>query len=123
MTYKDYIPSEEYKKFEQLHGEDTFIKLNLLYIAFELNELCDECGGDSAFDELCEDVLEIALDEAFERYNVIDVADAVEFIIHDSNYTVGSYESAYQRNKERVCEELLAYLDKKSRVPEEKYEE
>lgn len=111
MSFSDFTPSLEYKKFEEQHGEDTFIKLNLLYIAFDMNELNDENIQGSEFDDLCEDVLEISLDEAFESFNIIDIADAVVFIIHDSNYSVAEYEGVYKRKREKICEELLAYLE------------
>jgi hypothetical protein len=112
MSFDDFIPSVEYQKFEDQHGEDTFIKLNLLYIAFEINELNDENIKENEFDDLCEDILEISLDESFEAYNIIDIADAVVFIIHDSNYSVMEYERVYKRNRDKICEELLAYLEK-----------
>jgi hypothetical protein len=111
MALSDFIPSLEYKKFEEQYGEDTFINLNLLYIAFEMDELNDENITGNEFDELCKDVLEISLDEDFESYSIIDVADAIIFIIHDSNYTVNEYETTYKRRHDKICEELLAYLD------------
>jgi hypothetical protein len=119
MPFSDFVPSLEYKKFEEQHGEDTFIKLNLLYIAFDMNELNDENIMSSEFDDLCEDVLEISLDEAFESYNVIDIADAVVFIIRDSNYTVLEYEKTYKRKRDKICEELLAYLESGIEIGEE----
>ena len=118
MAYKDFSPSQELAKFQQENGEDTYIKLNLLYIAFTLNEL----NGDSAgadFDDLCEDVLEISLDDAFDDFNLIDVAEGVSFIIQDSNYTLHEYDRTYKRDRERVCEELLAYLEKSREQIEE----
>ena len=111
MNFSDFSPSAEYKKFETQYGEDTFLKLNLLYIAFDMNELNDEKIIDTEFDDLCEDVLEISLNEDFERFNIIDIADAVVFIIRDSNYTVKEYETAYHSKNERILEELLAYLE------------
>lgn len=117
MTFEDYLPSREYEKLEEQWGEDTFLKLNLLYIAFEMDELNDEGIRGGEFDELCEDVLEISLREDFERYNIIDIADGVVFIIRDSNYTVAEYEHAYHTKNERICEELLAYLEKQRREP------
>lgn len=116
MALDDFVPSKEYKKFEEMNGEDTFIKLNLLYIAFEMNDIySEESNQKGEFDKLCEDVLEIYLDEQFENYNVVDVADAVVFIINDSNYSVLEYVITYQRNRDKICEELLAYLDKTRR--------
>ena len=111
MSFSDFVPSLEYKRFEEQHGDDTFIKLNLLYIAFDMNELNDENIMDHEFDDLCEDVLEISLNEDFERFNIIDIADAVVFIINDSNYTVKEYESVYKRKQEKILEELLSYLE------------
>jgi hypothetical protein len=116
MALNDFVPSEEYKKFEEINGDDMFIKLNLLYIAFEMNEIYNEESNQRGeFDELCNDVLEIYLDEQFESYNVIDVADAVVFIVNDSNYSIAEYVSTYKRNAEKICEELLAYLEKTRR--------
>jgi len=116
MALDDFVPSGEYKKFEEINGEDTFIKLNLLYIAFEMNEIySEESNQRGEFDELCRDVLEIYLDDEFETYNVVDVADAVVFIINDSNYTIAEYVSTYKRNAEKVSEELFAYLEKTRR--------
>jgi hypothetical protein len=116
MALGDFVPSGEYKKFEEINGEDTFIKLNLLYIAFEMNEIySEESNQRGEFDELCRDVLEIYLDDEFETYNVVDVADAVVFIINDSNYTIAEYVSTYKRNAEKVSEELFAYLEKTRR--------
>lgn len=112
MTYDDFAPGAEYKKIQEKYGDDTFIKLNLIYIAFEMDELNDENIDDGEFDDLCEDILEISLDENFGNFNVIDIADAAVFIIHDSNYTVREYERTYKRNRDKVCEELLAYLEK-----------
>jgi hypothetical protein len=112
MAFNDYSPSGEFAKFQELHGEDTFIKLNLLYIAFEFDELNNQTVDSNDFDELCEDILEISLDEAFESYNVIDIADAALFIIKDSNYSVGEYARTYKRNSIRVKEEILALLEK-----------
>ena len=123
MTFRDFVPSEEYRKIAQAYGEDTFIKLNLIYIAFEMDEINDENITGSEFDELCEDVLEISLDPAFERYNIIDIADGVVFIIHDSNYTVVEYERTYKNRREKVCEELLAYLDNRDRYRDEDTDE
>ena len=119
MTFSDFVPSEEYQKIAQAYGDDTFIKLNLIYIAFEMDEINDENIQGGEFDELCEDVLEISLDPAFERYNIIDIADGVVFIIHDSNYTVAEYERTYKQKKEKICEELLAYLDNRDRYRDE----
>ena len=121
MTFNDFVPSVEYKKFQEQHGEDTFIKLNLLYLAFEMDELNDESIMDGAFDELCEDVLEISLSEDFEGYNIIDIADAVMFIIRDSNYTVAQYHDRYKRKPEIICEELLACLDSSDEPSDEEY--
>lgn len=112
MAFNDFVPSQEYKKFEEKYGEDSFIKLNLLYLAFEMDELNDEKIEGTEFDDLCEDVLEISLDESFAKFNLIDIADAVVFIIHDSNYSVREYEHVYKRNRDKICEELLAYLEK-----------
>ena len=111
MTFSDFIPSNEYRKFEDQHGEDSFIKLNLLYLALEMNELNDENVTDDSFDELCEDVLEISLNEAFESYNIIDIADAVIFIIRDSNYTVAQYHARYKLKSDVICEELIAFIE------------
>jgi hypothetical protein len=123
MSFSDFIPSLEYKRFEEQHGDDTFIKLNLLYIAFDMNELYDENIMDREFDDLCEDVLEISLNEDFERFNIIDIADAVVFIINDSNYTVKEYETAYKRKQERILEELLSYLESAKEPDAEDYTE
>lgn len=119
MTFSDFVPSEEYRKIAEAYGDDTFIKLNLIYIAFEMDEINDENIEGGEFDELCEDVLEISLDPAFERYNIIDIADGVVFIIHDSNYTVAEYERTYKQRKGKICEELLAYLDNRDRYRDE----
>jgi hypothetical protein len=116
MALSDFVPSKEYKKFEEINGEDTFIKLNLLYLAFEMNDIySEEHNQNGEFDELCNDVLEIYLDDQFDDYNVIDVADGVMFIINDSNYSIAEYVRTYKRNREKICEELLAYLDKTRR--------
>lgn len=116
MSLEDFVPSKEYQKFEEMNGEDTFIRLNLLYIAFEMNEInSEENNTKGEFDELCEDVLEIYLDEQFDKYNVVDIADSVVFIIKDSNYSVAEYTRTYRRNREKICEELLAYLNKARR--------
>jgi hypothetical protein len=116
MALDNFIPSREYQNFKKTNGEDTFIRLNLLYIAFEMNDVYDEESNlNGEFDELCEDVLEIYLDEQFDSYNVIDVADGVAFIIKDSNYSIAEYTRTYKRNREKICEELLAYLDKARR--------
>lgn len=116
MEENSFVPSREYQKFAELNGEDTFIRLNLLYIAFELNELYSEENNQKGeFDELCEDVLEIYLDDQFESFNVVDIADGVAFIIDDSNYTIAEYVRTYRRNREKICEELLAYLNKRRR--------
>lgn len=117
MALNDFVPSKEYKKFEEANGEDTFLKLNLLYLAFEMNDIySEEKNRNGEFDELCADVLEIYLDDQFNDYNVIDVADGVMFIINDSNYSIAEYVQTYKRNREKICEELLAYLDKERRT-------
>lgn len=123
MSFSDFVPSLEYKRFEEQHGDDTFIKLNLLYIAFDMNELYDENIMDHEFDDLCEDVLEISLNEDFERFNIIDIADAVVFIINDSNYTVKEYESVYKSKQEKILEELLSYLESAKEPDAEDYTE
>lgn len=110
MAYNGFSPGREYQVFKDVHGEDTFITMNLLYIAFELSELYDDAIVDD-FDELCEDVLELSLDEEFENYDIVSVADAVNYIIHDSNYTVHEYHRTYKRNPDKVHEELLALLN------------
>jgi hypothetical protein len=111
MAYKDFVPSEEFKKFRDANGEDTYIKLNLLYIAFELYELYDGENVGSEFDDLCEDILELSLSEEFEDFDIIEISEAVVYIIRDSNYTVKEYENTYKRNREKVVEELLAVLN------------
>ncbi len=124
MALDDFVPSREYKNFEEQNGEDTFIKLNLMYIAFEMSDIySEESNQQGEFDELCKDVLEIYLDDQFESYNVIDVADAVVFIINDSNYSIMEYVITYKRKREKICEELLAYLDKsrESAAQEDEY--
>lgn len=116
MAIEGFVPSAEYKKFEAQHGEDTFIRLNLLYIAFEMNELLtDENNKNGEFDELCEDVLEMYLDDQFDDFNVVDIADGVLFIMNDSNYSISEYTRTYKKNREKICEELLAYLYKQRR--------
>lgn len=117
MAIENFVASKEYKKFEETNGEDTFIRMNLIYIAFEMNDIySDESNQNGEFDELCEDVLEIYLDEQFDSYNVVDVADGVEFIITDSNYSIAEYTRTYKRNRGKICEELLAYLEKTRRT-------
>lgn len=111
MPIEGFSPSAEYRKIAGQYGDDTFLKLNLIYLAFEMDEINDDAIQGSEFDDLCEDVLEIALDEQFEPYDIIDIADAVVFIIHDSNYTVREYETTYKKRRDKVCEELLAYLE------------
>jgi hypothetical protein len=116
MALEGFAPGATFKDFEEKNGEDTFIRINLLYLAFAMNELnTEENNGDGEFDELCEDVLEIYLDDQFDEFNVLDVADGAMFIIADSNYTVKEYVRTYKRDRERVCEELLAYLQKARR--------
>lgn len=117
MALEDFVPSREYKKFEETNGEDTFIKMNLTYIAFQLDELySEENNKDGQFDELCEDILEIYLDGTFDDYNLVDVIDGVAFIIKDSNYSISEYTRTYKNNRDKVFEELLAYLDKTRRT-------
>lgn len=117
MALENFAPSLEYKKFEEANGEDTFLKINLIYIAFEMNELySDENNQDGQFDELCEDVLEIYLDGTFDDYNIVDVIDGVVFIIKDSNYSISEYVRTYKNNRDKIIEELLAYLDKTRRT-------
>lgn len=111
MAYNGFAPSEEFIKFRNEHGEDTFIKMNLLFIAFELSDLLDDNASVDGFDDLCEDILELSLDEAFEDYSVIEISDAILFIIYDSNYTVAEYEKTYKRNREKIVEELVAALE------------
>lgn len=112
-----FVPSEEYRKFEQQNGEDTFLRMNLLYIAFELSDLYSEAdNAKGEFDELCEDVLEIYLDDQFDGFTVVDIADGVSFIIGDSNYSLLEYTHRYRRGRGEICEELLAYLQKKRRA-------
>lgn len=111
MAIEGFSPSAEYRKISEQYGEDTFLKLNQIYLAFEMDEINDDGIQGGEFDDLCEDVLEIALDPQFESYNLIDIADAVVFIIHDSNYTVREYETSYKKRRDTVCEELLAYLE------------
>lgn len=108
--YKDFSPSGEYAKFKEANGEDTFLKMNLLYAAFLLDGLYRQENSDE-FDDLCEDVLELSLAEEFDRFSMEDVAEAVEYIIRDSNYTIQEYHKAYKRDGERVTEELIALLD------------
>lgn len=116
MSLENYVPSKEYKDFEKQNGEDTFIKLNLLYLAFAMNEIySDEKNKEGEFDELCRDVLDMYLDDQFDSYNIIDIAEGTMFIIKDSNYTIKEYVRTYERNHEKICEELLAYLDKARR--------
>lgn len=110
MPYNGFVPSEELQKFEQEHGEDSFIMMNLLYAAFEMGDLFDPDNDEGEFDELCDDVVEMFLDDQFENFTVVDVADGVMYIISDSNYTVRSYTEAYRRHKDRSMEELLAFL-------------
>lgn len=117
MAIEGFVPSAEYKKFEQANGEDTFIRINLMYIAFELNDIySEENNKNGEFDELCEDILEIYLDDQFDGFNVIDIADGAAFIIGDSNYSVSEYTRTYKRDREKICEELLAYLRKQRRI-------
>lgn len=112
-----FVPSEEYRKFEQQNGEDTFLRMNLLYIAFELSDLYSEANNAKGeFDELCEDVLEIYLDDQFDGFTVVDIADGVSFIIGDSNYTLLEYTRRYRHDRGEIAEELLAYLKKKRRM-------
>ena len=111
MAYQDFLPTRELKRLQEEYGDDFYIKINLLYIAFEMSELYDENSNETEFNELCEDILEISLDEQFEDYDIIDIADAAMYIISDSNYTVRDYEKTYKRNKEKVTEELLAVLN------------
>lgn len=115
MAIEGFSPSAEYRKISEQYGEDTFLKLNLIYLAFEMDEINDDDIQGSEFDDLCEDALEIALDPQFESYNLIDIADAMVFIIHDSNYTVREYEATYKKRRDKVCEELLAYLESSRR--------
>ncbi len=113
MAIEDFSPSAEYKKFEELNGEDTFINLNLIYIEFAMNEVyTEDSGANGEFDELCRDALEIYLDEQFDSFNVVDVTDGIVFIMQDSNYSVSEYTRTYRRNRDKICEELLAYLQK-----------
>lgn len=117
MALEDFVPSREYKKFEEANGEDTFIKMNLTYIAFQLSELySEENNKDGQFDELCEDILEIYLDGTFDDYNLVDVIDGIVFIIKDSNYSISEYARTYKNNRDKIFEELLAYLDKTRRI-------
>jgi hypothetical protein len=117
MSLENFAPSIEYKKFEEQHGEDTFIDLNLLYIAFEINDIREEKNPkDEEFDELCADILEMYLDDRFDSFNVVDVADGVDFIIKDSNYSIKEYILRYKRDKDQMCEELLAYLNKQRKI-------
>lgn len=120
MAYNGFEAGREFQAFQDLHGEDTFIKMNLLYIAFEISELYDAAIEDD-FDELCADILELSLNEQFESFNIIDIADGVNFIIHDSNYTVREYHLTYKRNPDKVMEELLALFEQEEPLPE--YEE
>lgn len=112
MAYNGFSPSAEFLKFQQEHGEDTYITMNLLYTAFETFELYDPDTDEGEFDELCEIILEMSLDDEFENFTVIEVADGVLFIIRDSNYTVREYVETYRRRRDKVVEELLALLEK-----------
>lgn len=112
MAYNGFSPAAEFSRFQQEHGEDTYITINLLYIAFEIFELYDPDTDEGEFDELCEIILEMALDDSFENYTIIDVADGALFIIRDSNYTVREYVQTYRRRKDKVVEELQALLEK-----------
>lgn len=117
MPSDGFVPSAEYRRFSEQNGEDTFLRMNLLYIAFELNELYSEENNQKGeFDELCADILELYLDDAFESFNVVDVADGVQFIITDSNYSISEYTHTYRRDRGKVAEELLAYLQKQRRL-------
>lgn len=117
MPSEGFIPSGEFRKFSEINGEDTFLRMNLLYIAFELNELYSEENNQKGeFDELCADILELYLDDAFESFNVVDVADGVLFIMNDSNYSISEYTRTYKRNRGKIVEELLAYLQKQRRL-------
>lgn len=116
MSLENFVPGAEYKKFADENGEDAFIKLNLLYIAMELDEINTvENNQNGEFDALCEDVLEIYLDEQFDGYNVEDIADGIMFIMSDSNYSIKEYTRTYKNNRDKICEELLAYLNKERR--------
>lgn len=112
MSLENFVPSAEYNKFADENGEDAFIRLNLLYIAMELEEIySEENNQNGEFDELCEDVLEIYLDEQFDGYNVENIADAIMFIMSDSNYSIKEYTRTYKAKRDKICEELLAYLN------------
>lgn len=116
MALEGFAPGAAYRDFEAQNGEDTFIHINLLYLAFTMNELnTEENNREGEFDELCEDILEIYLDDQFDEFNLLDVAEGAMFIISDSNYTVPEYTRTYKRNRDKICEELLAYLQKARR--------
>lgn len=116
MALEGFAPGAAFKDFGEKNGEDTFIRINLLYLAFAMNELnTEENNASGEFDELCEDILEIYLDDQFDDFNILDVADGAMFIIADSNYTVKEYVRTYKRDREKICEELLAYLQRARR--------
>lgn len=116
MALENFSPSGAYNEFENQNGEDTYIKLNLMYIAMELNEVySEENNKNGEFDDLCEDVLEMYLDDAFEGYKVEDIADGIIFIMGDSNYSIKEYTHTYRHNKDKITEELLAYLNRERR--------
>ena len=112
MSYNGFSAGAAYRAFKEEHGEDAYNLINLLYIASELDDLYDPDVDEGEFDELCELVLDLYLDEQFEPYDVVDVSEAVRYIIGDSNYTVKSYVASYQRNRDRVAEEVLALLER-----------
>jgi hypothetical protein len=122
MSYNGFSGGKEYFNFLEQHGEDTDNMINLLYIAYQISELYDEDNPDD-FDELCEDILEIYFDDDFEDYNVVNIADAVLFIIKDSNYTVQSYIKRYRKSKDIMLEELLAQLESEEPMDDEDEEE
>ncbi|MDR3645729.1 MAG: hypothetical protein P4M02_11725 [Clostridia bacterium] len=112
MAYNGFVPSKEFQKFQKEHGEDTFIMMNLLYAAFEMNDVYDENTDEGEYDDLCDIVLEMFLDDEFEDYTLVDVADGAVYIINDSNYTVREYVETYRRKRDKVVEELLALLER-----------
>ena len=112
MLYEGFSPSAAYRAFKEEHGEDAYNLVGLLYIASELDDLYDADTDDGEFDELCELVLDLYLDEIFEAYDIVDVTEAVRYIIGDSNYTVKSYVARWRRDREAVAEEALALLER-----------
>lgn len=111
MLPENFSPAGEIAAFRETNGEDSFNKINLLYIASMLYKPDSEVETED-FDRLCEDLLDLSLDEAFDGYTTPAVVKAAKFIMKDSSYTVPSYARACENRRDRVTEELLYLLDK-----------